>query len=297
MKKTFTVLSAICTIAAATAQPWCPVLGTQWWHTYGSFSLSGHVVTTYTSDTLIAGQTWQQLSSLATYQNLSTSNPPVTESWSVLTRIEGNAVFLRQFEEVDTLYRFEAEIGESWSVPFSDIPMDYLVTDRGELLLDGVELAWSAVDVRAYLEGSDEGFVWIQDTLVERLGFRHQYIVTAWSLSLEPHIDGLRCYSDEEIDHQVQEGLPCEVAVQIGEVVEAELVDMRYEAGTGRLNVAFSGATAGTYQFVDMSGRVWQHGVLRPGATLFDTSELPEGMYALRIFNGSGFAWSRKWVK
>jgi hypothetical protein len=49
MKKLCTFLLASATVFAASAQAWCPVIGTEWWHTYSQVGgLYGHVLTTYT---------------------------------------------------------------------------------------------------------------------------------------------------------------------------------------------------------------------------------------------------------
>jgi hypothetical protein len=143
---------------------------------------------------LIEGESWQKLWSVATYQDLSASSTPTyVQEWPLFTRQVDNTVFLRDrfsLGEVDTLYRFDAQVGERWSVPFAQVPpLTYVVKDVGVRTVDDVELSWLAVDVLL-----EEGIYYL-DTLVERFGFLQQFIFPEHSLNLEPHIVDLRCYS------------------------------------------------------------------------------------------------------
>ncbi len=296
MKKLYPLLLTLAPALSLSAQPWCPNIGSQWWHTYAQVGgLSGHVSTTYTMDTLIEGESWQKLHSVAIYQDLSSSGSPIiTEARSLFTRVADNTVFSRRDDEVDTLYRFDAEIGDRWSVPFLENPqLTYVVTGLGVRSVDGIDLSWLAVEVVTQEEG-----LYYLDTLVERLGFLEQYIDPEASLNLEPTIQSLRCYTDPEIDYHRQPDTTCEVILQVLNNDAAEsTVSMRFDGESSKLWVQLLDARSCQYQLVDVSGKLHDQGVLRTGSTSISTADLPSGVYVLQVVDGKRSLWSRKWIK
>lgn len=271
------------------AQPWCPSIGAQWWHTYSMVGgLYGSVRTTYASDSLIAGESWQKLNVVATYQDLSSGGPTITETWFLLTRVEENTVFLRQAEEVDTLFRFDATVGDRWSVPFTTAPeLTYVVTDVGQRTVDGIELAWAAVDVLA-----DEG-LYFSDTLVERLGFLDQFIHPESSLNLELNILGLRCHSDDAITYQKHSEEPCDVGLLVQQA-ESSLRHVWYDEATGTLRSPDIRPLR--YTVWDVAGRTVVQGRSSAGLVI-PVEHLPAGVYALGLVDESGRTSRHTWAK
>jgi len=276
-------------------QPWCPSLDTRWWHTYSQISAGyGHVLTTYASDSLIDGENWQKLQVVATWQDLSSSDPPVIfESWLHLTKVEDQTVFLREGDAVDTLYRFDAVVGDRWSVPFMTSPqLTYVVTDVGVRTVEGVDLSWCAVDVV-----NDKGLYYL-DTLLERVGFLYQFINPVYSLNLEPNIYALRCYSDNDLNYQADPSAPCEVITQVANLNTNEN-DLRvwYDEWSSQLNVELRALQFGNYELVESSGRVLSRGTLHGGNNQLSALGLLPGVYMLRVFDGLGGARTRKWIR
>ncbi|HQW04712.1 MAG: hypothetical protein IPH05_01305 [Flavobacteriales bacterium] len=291
MKTLCALLLALASAFSVSAQPWCPNIGAQWWHTYAQVGGSyGHVSTTYASDTLIDGVSWQKLRSVATYQDLSSSGTPTyVEAWSLFTGQVDNTVFLRDRftpDVVDTLYRFDAEIGDRWSVPFMESPeLTYVVTDVGVRNVDGVDLSWWAVDV--VLQGEES--IYYLDTLVERFGFLEQYIYPQNSLAIEPNIVNLRCYSDAEIDQHVVLDSDCAVVAGIDERGGTDPpAILWYDGGSSELKVQLIGTKNCVFQLLDIRGRVMDQGLLRHGITNIPAADLPQrGLFA-SSFGSSG---------
>lgn len=277
----------------SSAQPWCPVLGAQCWHTYSpKGGLYDSVLTTSTNDSLIAGESGQKLNVNATYRDLSSNGPVVTESWCQLTRTVGATVLLRQAEQVDTLYRFDALVGDRWSVSFvAPLELTYVVTGVGDTVLDGSTLGWTAVDVV-----TDDGFLYSSDTLVERVGFLDRFINPVGSLNVAPNILDLRCYSDNDLDYHAEPGIDCNVALQVGGYNE-QLAGVWYDASLDRLNIEVADPRPGSYQLLDLSGRVFGAGMLETGVTPINVGGSACGAFILRTTDRSGSSWTRKWVK
>ena len=273
------------------AQSWCPSPGVEWWHTYSQVGGAyGHVHTTYGSDSLIDGVFWQKLQVVATWRDLSSSGPVMNESWFQLTRVEAQTVFLRQTDEVDTLYRFDPLIGDRWSVPFVEPELTYVVTDVGVRVVGGIDLSWSAVDVV-----TSEGDLFFVDTLVERFGFLDQYINPVYSLNLEPTIGSLRCYADDELSYHVASEGACDVITRVASV-NGQDYGVWYDPMAGQLHVELPDGLVGAFVVTDISGRILRQGIPGAGTNHLALGFLSPGAYVLRVADEVGRLWARKWV-
>jgi hypothetical protein len=295
MKAHYTLMLIFVSGFKLAAQPWSPSIGAQWWNTYSQVGgLYGTVTTVYTADSLISGESWQKLDVRATYQDLSSSGPVLTETWIHLTRTIGPTVLLRSAEEVDTLYRFDAQIADRWSVPFTTTPeLTYVVTGVGDSLVGGLSLNWVAVDVVT----NDDG-LYFTDTLIERLGFLDQFIFPAYSLNLEPDLLGLRCYSDADVDFQRQPGMSCDVGLQVQAFGSGEeQVSVRFDEPSASLEVRSTYSDQLLFELVDVHGKALDRGVVRSGVTILDVATLAGGVYLLRFADGPVRVTATRWVR
>lgn len=199
-----------------TAQSWCATNST-WWHAYQDMvGTVGYTRTDYTGDTLIDGMNCQRLVSSIRAWSIPEAYLYESSSWTRHTSGQGDVVLLQDYNNTfDTLYNFAAVPGEHWFVPFANA-VRYLVTDTGSTIMDGIGLRWLSVDVLMSIEGSE--WTYVQDTLLERVGFLHQFIDPWNSLSIEPDITQLRCYQDDELAFSSGISPTCEHTLGIGRI-------------------------------------------------------------------------------
>jgi hypothetical protein len=130
----------------------------------------------------------------------------------------------------DTLFNFSAVPGDHWYAPDlpwpTSVPCRYVVTDTGTTVVSTVPLRWVSVD--AYFEIDGPPVFFFSDTLVERIGFIGQYVIPQLSLSLEPDIHGLRCYTDEDLEFSTGIAPECSYIVTVQEEVREASVLITY---------------------------------------------------------------------
>lgn len=200
-------------LSGAYAQTWCPFTGEEWWHDYNDGSGTiGYSYTVHSGDTVINGMVCQRFETRINAWNIPGQFDYAQELPPFMSTYENGLVLLVQSGQVDTLFVFDANPGDHWNIPFRD-DIWYDVTDTGTAIVDGSDLRWSAVEVRAHSEKGDWILGW--DTLVERIGLLKYFIEPSYSFSTAPGLSSLRCYSDPELAYQAALGEPCELPLWV----------------------------------------------------------------------------------
>ena len=158
------------------AQNWAPN-GAQWHYSYYGF-FPGYVDIAYSGDTLIDGQVTKKLTK--TFHGLGWGMDVTSYSIGTEYTYEANgAVYLRYQNQWDTLYNFNAQVGESWRMakqPFANVASQ---NSRLKVLATGTKVINSSTLKYVKVEFVDPqmnplGFA---DTIVENIGFIGSYLL------------------------------------------------------------------------------------------------------------------------
>ena len=283
MKRYFPIFLPCVIAMSLNAQSWCPENAT-WWHAYQDMvGTVGYARTDYTGDTLIDGMNCHRLVSSIRAWSIPEEYLYVSAPWTRHTSVQGDVVLLQDYNNTfDTLYNFAAVPGEHWFVPFANA-VRYLVTDTGSTTIDGIGLRWLSVDVLMSLEGGE--WTYAQDTLLERVGFLHQFIDPSNSLSIEPDITQLRCYQDDELAFSSGISPTCEHTLGVGRIdTRAILLQVFPNPAQRELRVELPHTLDRDrlgYMVVDALGRTAQVGLFKvdPSVVRMDVSGLSSGSY------------------
>jgi len=181
------------------AQNWAPN-GAQWHYSYYGF-LPGYVDITYTADTIIDGQASKELTK--TYHGLGWDQSITSVTFGYEYTYEANGVvYLRYQNQWDTLYNFNAQVGQSWRMakqPFTNVATQnsrIKILATGNLIINN--------ETRKYLvaekcDSNNISLGWLNDTIIENIGFLHDYLLPYDQF--DGAVDGneggpFRCYSD-----------------------------------------------------------------------------------------------------
>ncbi|MCA6436382.1 MAG: T9SS type A sorting domain-containing protein [Bacteroidetes bacterium] len=206
MKKLFALLLIIS--LKITAQSWCP-LGAEWYFYWqDAFKAPGHIKYNYTGTVTINNKVCQQINAykIDFSPNLVTT---YTSSYNVYTYTDNNVVYLTNSigTSFDTLYNFNANVGDKWSLT----PKNYTccalsrvnVTATGTQVVQGVTLKWLKVSITGFSAFSNTTTGPFNDTIMERTGaFKYSLFETfpiCPYVSDGPQEKSLRCYSDNQI--------------------------------------------------------------------------------------------------
>ncbi len=174
------------------AQSWCASQAV-WHHSYheGNSGIVGHVLTTYTGDTVIGGVVSQRLDGVLNAYSEQSQNYFTESIGPVFTTGTGDLVEKWNGFGFDTLYWFGASLGDRWI--FDSGAGGLTVMDTGMLVISGVPLRYLIVQFDEFSTGP------AQDTIVERLGFLNHYWDGQGVFLVDAGLGGLRCYSDVDI--------------------------------------------------------------------------------------------------
>lgn len=185
----------------ASAQNW-GADGARWWYDYNNFGYIGYREIFVVGDTVVgdkavkvfhrkAGNYWQVM---GTYRE--------SEGFFNYMYEKEGIVYLWQSNEFDTLYNFNASVGDTWSITGTfDLPILAKVLEKGNRIINGQTLKWSKVEYRVKARPAYDRFV-LTDTIVETIGNLHSYMMP-WDYfaGQSDANDGgfLRCYWNEKM--------------------------------------------------------------------------------------------------
>ena len=181
------------------AQNWAPN-GAQWHYSYYGF-FPGYVDITYTADTIIDGQASKELTK--TYHGLGWDQSITSVTFGYEYTYEANGVvYLRYQNQWDTLYNFNAQVGQSWRMakqPFTNVATQnsrIKILATGNLIINNETRKYLVADK---CDSNNISMGWFNDTLIENIGFLHDYLLPYDQF--DGAVDGneggpFRCYSD-----------------------------------------------------------------------------------------------------
>lgn len=287
------------------AQTWFPPEAV--WH-YGYYqqpAQNGYVLHTVVGDTVIAGQACKNLSRVReSYDQLQGTYS--TFVFDPLFVSESNGlvmVYCTADGAFDTLYWMNAPPGDHWQLPNEplcwncDSLSSILVTDTGHVVISGVTVRWSAVEIDW---GANVWFNYV-DTIYDRIGFSGIYFLPVdVSNGFSDGQSGgpFRCYEDVEI---AMERFPTCDLINVGVDEHGALwrdIGLWPNPGTGELNVD-PGCANCSYEIKvrDALGRSVVAGRVDQGTAAFDLPELAAGVYRVQLQLDNGTRRAASWIK
>lgn len=212
MKKIVYVLMFISINYCLNAQSWCKT-GATWYYGWQN----GYTKHQFIGAATIASVTCEKIertditfnagatvTSTPTYYYTKTSGSLITLYNTVTTLF-------------DTLYNFNANIGDSWSFPHHEhmecSKSKMTVTDTGHIVVSGINLKFQKVNVLQFVLGGSFSFSSV-DTVFERIGNKKIYLfdeyeACPWYTDGYTHA-GFRCYTDIQIPSFKRWSLGCD---------------------------------------------------------------------------------------
>ena len=181
------------------AQNWAPT-GAQWHYSYYGF-FPAYIDISYTADTLIESQASKILTK--TYHGLGWNQSITSETFGYEYTYEANGVvYLRYENQWDTLYNFNAQVGDSWRMARQPLTNVVPPNSRIKILATGILIINN--ETRKYLvaekcDSANISLGWFNDTLIENIGFLNDYLLPYDQF--DGAVDGneggpFRCYTD-----------------------------------------------------------------------------------------------------
>jgi hypothetical protein len=269
------------------AQNWSPA-GANWKYSYSGF-FPGYVDILYSGDTVIEGQSAKILSK--TFHGIDWSMTVVSNNIGKEYTYENNGViYLRYQNQWDTLYHFNAQIGEHWRMakqPFTSVCPDnsrLKVLATGNKTINNETRKYVVVD---FCHPDLSSLGWGQDTIVENIGFIGSYFLPYDQF--DGAVDGneggpFRCYSHDNFSTYAPHfSGACDYIVGVDELTNSFTVYPNPVQDEIHLSqdcvTRFS-----QYSIYSLDGKIQQSGPLTQTISLH---ELTSGNYLVEIANES----------
>ncbi len=284
MKTHFIVLFTLFSFSFK-AQNWSPS-GANWKYSYNGF-FPGYVDVMYSGDTLIDGQSAKTLTK--TYNGMDWSMAVISSAIGKEFTYENNGViYLRYQNQWDTLYHFNAQVGDHWRMAKQPIVSVCPENSRlnvmaiGNKIINNETRKYVVVD---FCNPDLSSLGWGQDTIVENIGFIGSYFLPYDQF--EGAVDGseggpFRCYShDNFATYAPHFSDACDFIVGLDELSSTFNIYPNPVQDEIHLSTEFSNAFT-DYTIYSLDGKMQQAG---PILEMIPMNHLTSGNYILEISN------------
>jgi hypothetical protein len=271
------------------AQNWSPS-GANWKYSYYGF-FPGYVDVFYTGDTVIEGQSAKILSK--NFAGMDWSMTVVTTLIGKEYTYENNGViFLRYQNQWDTLYHFNAQVGDNWRMakqPFTSVCPEnsrLKVLATGNKTINNETRKFVVVDFC----NPDLSSLGMQDTIVENIGFIGSYFLPYDQF--DGAVDGneggpFRCYShDNFATYAPHFSGACDNIIGMDEVNLTKRTFTIYpNPVSNEIHLSNEYASAFTHYIIySLDGKIQQEGTLTETIPM---DQLGSGNYLIEISNSA----------
>jgi hypothetical protein len=288
------------------SQVWCTP-GSVWHYQDGGLGFTGCKRLDYLYDTVINGKICQKMKE---YRSGITTSSTYSYTRYFYTHTSNNVVFLLYGNSFDTLYNFNAIIGDKWRIP----PVSYslcggsyvTVADTGHSIIQGQNLKWlnlATTLLPPNISWKFGGFVY------ERIGAVQTYPYAknnACSNNVDAGIGGyLSVFSDQQISaYRYMNWSRCEDTFlslsQPGSITPG--ITLYPNPSSGVLHMGLSEESFGKaliLKISDPAGRLIKQLPLQSGLRnqSVDLKQLAEGLYLLTVCEGSKVIYQGKLIR
>ena len=269
-------------------QNWAPN-GAQWHYSYVGF-FPGYVDIAYTADTVIDGQAAKKLTK--TYHGLGWGMGITSSEIGAEYTYEANGVvYLRYQNHWDTLYNFNAQVGESWRMAKQPLINNIIppnsrmkVLSTGTMTINNEERNYFVID---RCDSNNMSFGFLQDTLIENIGFMRDYMLPydQFDGAVDANEGGpLRCYAHSNFaTYQPLFTEVCDYIMGINELNASASFQIYPNPVSDQVNIPAAYAIEFTaYSIYSTEGKLVQSGQTSEQIAV---AKLPIGNYTLVIQN------------
>jgi len=275
------------------AQNWSPS-GANWKYSYNGFFFF-FLDVMYSGETLIDGQSAKTLTK--TYNGMDWSMAVISSAIGKEFTYENNGViYLRYQNQWDTLYHFNAQVGDHWRMAKQPIVSVCPENSRlnvmaiGNKIINNETRKYVVVD---FCNPDLSSLGWGQDTIVENIGFIGSYFLPYDQF--EGAVDGseggpFRCYShDNFATYAPHFSDACDFIVGLDELSSTFNIYPNPVQDEIHLSTEFSNAFT-DYTIYSLDGKMQQAG---PILEMIPLNHLTSGNYILEISNSKQKQFSR----
>lgn len=301
--KTFILLAVLLLGSFKTtfAQTWCPA-GAKWTYSYTNGGEYGYVELLYTGDTVINSINCKKLKKTQYAKGYISSTVGVYNLGSEITYEQNGVVYIRTSNNFDTLYNFNALIGDRWDMirvsPNCDVSSNITVLDTGTIMINSIPLKFLAVNLHIasnLMSVSD-----YQDTIVETIGFTGSYFFPAdyCNAPLDGHEGGsFRCYSDNNFNtYKPHYPGACDSITEISEIKKEALINTYPNPALDYITINID-KMFGEVNRLELYNSFGQLVLLPTQLLNIDIKELPKGLYFIKVANSRGIIAITKFLK
>ena len=276
---------------SALSQSWCDP-GANWKYSFGSgFGTEGYVEISYVGDTLINTQLSQKLSKNLFAYDFPWSQPINAFLGTECTYEDNGVVFIRYNDIWDTLYNFNANVGESWRMakqPLTnacDSNSTLTVIATGTTIINTISLNYKVVEFN-YGGFMQSGMT---DTIIEKIGFTGSYMFPYdfCNGALDGQEGGkFRCYFDNNfLTYKPHYSEVCDFIVNVNELDYSDNLKIIPNPSSTILSIEGIENESGLFELKNASGKLIRTGKLNQ---TIDVSDLPDGFYIISISTDQG---------
>lgn len=304
----------ICFICGSTAhaQHWC-LPGSTWYYEADFFGRNGYQKYTYVGDTLVNNINCKKISTYFKEYRWATSGeiheyfgqPYYTYEQNGVTYLYNNLFGENKF---DTLFNFNAQIGDKWRVALVDTACSdslYYMTvlDTGSQVINGINLKWLYVKQGPF-DGVGAGFIYTYSTILERFGYKFdegEYGI-CYGATVDYQHTTFRCYSDSTFGiYSINPSIACDyVDTDIAESKQNSIsLSLFPNPSNDELNIIFDGLTPieGSIEIRDMMGKVIHKTPIKSGVVYnYSTLQLPRSIYTVSLYLANKLVENKKLV-
>lgn len=271
------------------AQNWSPS-GANWTYSYYGF-FPGYVDVLYSGDTIIDGQTSKMLTK--TFHGIDWNMTLVSNVFAKDYTYENNGVvYIRYQNQWDTLYHFNAQVGDHWRMAKQPVANVCPQNSRLNVLATGNKLINN--ETRKYLvvdfcNPDLSSLGWGQDTIVENIGFIGSYFLPYDQF--DGAVDGneggpFRCYTDDDFaTYAPHYNGACDYIVGMEELSGSSSFIIYPNPIQNDIHIPFEYINKFTrYTLYSLDGKIHQRGSMSENIPVHN---LKSGNYLLEISNES----------
>lgn len=268
------------------AQNWAPA-GAQWHYSYYGF-FPGYVNIAYTGDTLIEGQASKILTK--TFHGMGWNQSITSETFGYEYSYEDSGVvYLRYQNQWDTLYNFNAQVGDSWRMARQPLTNVVPPNSRLKVLATGTKEINSLTLKYLKVEFVDPQFnpLFFEDTIIENIGLNGSYFLPYDMF--DGAVDGneggpFRCYSDNNFaTYKPNYTEVCDYIMGTEELNANASFQIYPNPVSDRIQIPLNYVNEYmNYSIYSSEGKIVQMGQT---SEKIDVSNLPAGSYTLLIEN------------
>ncbi len=271
---------------AGRSQTWC-LPGANWKYSYmNGFGTEGYTQIQYFGDTVINGQLSKILDKHIYAFNYQNSQAVDIDAGKEYTFETNGIVYLWYNNDWDTLYNFNASVGESWRMakqPFTnacDSNSTLTVTAIGSKVINSQTLNYLVVDF-----SFPNGF---SDTIVEKIGFINSYLLPYdfCNGSLDANEGGpFRCYQDNNFTtYKPHFAESCDFILGLYNIDSELNLQLFPNPASETLTISLpENALTTNCNLLDNLGKEVKRFTVTGGENFMHVSELESGVYMMRI--------------